>query len=104
MRPLHQGLVQNWTWRHLTIGGLSLSLLISASAGFAQESKLLESIKRNPAEAQALCDSFKAMNSNGQSAYSSESINQLARKRNLSAKKAEILASYVVFMHCSDVR
>ena len=103
MRPLHQGLIQTWTSRHLTIGGLSLSLLISASAGFAQSS-LLESVKRNPAEAQALCESFKTMNNNGQSALSSEAINQLARERNLSATNAEILATYVIGLHCSDVR
>ena len=78
-------------------------MLISASAGFAQSS-LLESVKRNPAEAQALCESFKAMNNNGQSALSSEAINQLARERNLSATNAEILATYVIGLHCSDVR
>ena len=102
MRPLHQGLVQTWTSRHLTIGGLSLSLLISASAGFAQSS-LLESVKRNPAEAQALCESFEAMNHNGQSAFSPEAINQLAGQRNLSTKNAEILTTYVIGMHCSSV-
>ena len=103
MRPLHQGLVQTWTSRHLTIGGLSLSLLISASAGFAQSS-LLESVKRNPAEAKAMCQSFKTMNSNGQSALSPEAINQLASQRNLSTNNAEILATYVIGLHCSDVR
>ena len=103
MRPLHQDLVKTWTSRHLTIGGLSLSFLISASAGFAQSS-LLESVKRNPAEAEALCESFKAMNNNGQSALSSEAINRLARERNLSATNAEILATYVIGLHCSDVR
>ena len=88
--------------RQLTIPFLSLSLLISASAGLAQSS-LLESVKRNPAEAKALCQSFRAMNSNRKSAYSSEAINQLASQRNLSTKDAEILATYVIGMHCSDV-
>ena len=103
MHPLQQGSVKTWDVRHLTIRCLSLSLLISASAGFAQSS-LLESVKRNPAEAKALCQSFEAMNSNGQSALSSEAINQLASQRNLSPNNAEILATYVIGLHCSDVR
>ncbi len=88
---------------HLTIPSLSLSLLIFASAGLAQSS-LLESVKRNEADAKALCQSFKAMNSNGQSALSSEAINQLASQRNLSPNNAEIVATYVIGMHCSEVR
>ena len=103
MRPLQQGLVKTWFMRQLTIPFLSLSLLISASAGLAQSS-LLESVKRNPANAEALCQSFEAMNSNGQSALSSEAINQLASQRNLSPINAEILATYVIGMHCSEVR
>ena len=103
LRPLQQGLVKTWSMRRLTIRCLSLSLLISASAGFAQSS-LLESVKRNPAEAKALCQSFRAMNSNGQSALSSKAINQLASQRNLSPGNAEILATYVIGLHCSDVR
>ena len=31
-------------------------------------------------------------------------INQLASQRNLSANNAEILATYVIGLHCSDVR
>ena len=103
MRPLQQCLVKTWSMRQLTIPFLSLSLLISASAGLAQSS-LLESVKRNPANAEALCQSFEAMNSNGQSALSSEAINQLASQRNLSPINAEILATYVIGMHCSEVR
>lgn len=103
MRPLQQGFVKTLTLRKLKIRYLSLSLLIFASAGFAQSS-LLESVKRNPAEAKALCQSFRAMNSNGQSALSSQAINQLANKRNLSTTNAEILATYVIGLHCSDVR
>ncbi len=88
---------------HLTIPFLSLSLLISASAGLAQSS-LLESVKRNEADAKALCQSFKAMNSNGQSALSSEAINQLASQRNLSPNNAEIVATYVIGLNCPEVR
>ena len=103
LRPLQHDHVKIRPIRHLTIRCLSLSLLISASSGFAQSS-LLESVKRNPAEAKALCQSFRAMNSNGQSALSPEAINQLASQRNLSPNNAEILATYVIGLHCSDVR
>ncbi len=44
------------------------------------------------------------MNDNGQSALSSEAINQLANQRNMSTGNAEILATYVIGLHCSDVR
>lgn len=103
MHPLQQGSVKTSDIRHLIIRCLSLSMLISASAGFAQSS-LLESVKRNPAEAKELCQSFRAMNSMGQSALSPKAINQLASQRNLSPNKAEILATYVIGLHCSDVR
>jgi len=103
LRPLQQHLASTAFLRQLTLRYLSISLLISASAGFAQSS-LLESVKRNPSEAQALCQSFKAMNGKGQSALSAEAINQLATQRNLSPNNAEILATYVIGLHCSDVR
>ena len=103
LRPLQQHLASTAFLRQLTLRYLSISLLISASAGFAQSS-LLESVKRNPSEAQALCQSFKAMNGKGQSALSTEAINQLATQRNLSPNNAEILATYVIGLHCSDVR
>ena len=44
------------------------------------------------------------MNSNGQSALSSKAINRLAKRRNMSTGNAEILATYVIGLHCSDVR
>ncbi len=44
------------------------------------------------------------MNAKGQSALSAEAINQLATQRNLSPNNAEILATYVIGLHCSDVR
>ena len=44
------------------------------------------------------------MNSNDQSALSSGAINQLANQRSLSTNNAEILATYVIGLHCSDVR
>jgi len=90
---------------------LVLKLLTFASVGLlaaapvsAAESKLLESVKRNPAEAQALCKKFKKMNSNGKSAYSKKSTKRVASSRALTMVDAEVFVTYVVGMHCPDVR
>ena len=68
------------------------------------ESKLLETVKRNPSEAKALCKKFKKMNSSGKSAYSKKSTKRLASSRNLSMVDAEVFVTYVVGMYCPDVR
>ena len=81
---------------------LALALLSAAPA--AAESELLNSVKRNPSEASALCSSFRRLNSNGQSAYSGETTRMIATKRNLSTTDAEVLITYVVGMTCPDVR
>ncbi len=70
----------------------------------AAESELLNSVKRNPSEASALCSSFRRLNGNGQSAYSSETTRLIASQRNLSTTAAEVLITYVVGMTCPDVR
>ena len=68
------------------------------------QSKLLESVKRNPNEARSLCDYFKSLNSKGISAYSKEAISRIAKKRNLNSIDAEILSTYVIGLNCPDVR
>ncbi len=103
MRPLHQAHNKDFFLRHLAIKVLPIALLMTASAGFSQSS-LLETVKRNPGEAKALCQQFKSLNSEGKSALSSQAIKQLASQRNLSTNDAEILATYVIGLHCSDVR
>ena len=70
----------------------------------AAESDLLNSVKRNPEKAKAMCLSFREMNNNGQSAYSKKAIRKVAQSENLNFQDAEILVTYVVGMHCSDVR
>ena len=81
---------------------LVLALLGAAPA--AAESELLNSVKRNPSEASALCSSFRRLNSEGQSAYSGETTRLVASTRNLSPTDAEVLITYVVGMTCPDVR
>ena len=81
-----------------------LALLGSPLLVVAADSDLLNSVKRNPEKAKAMCRSFRQMNANGKSAYSKKSINKVAQGQNLTFQDAEILVTYVVGMHCPDVR
>ena len=87
---------------------LYLAALILATASYAEpaqaQSKLLESVKRNPEEATALCKTFRDLNAKGISATSQESLNRTSKKRNLSQIDSEILSIYVIGLHCPDVR
>ncbi|KZR82650.1 hypothetical protein PMIT1342_00646 [Prochlorococcus marinus str. MIT 1342] len=81
--------------------------LASASDVKAQSS-LLESVKNNPGEARELCSQFKALNTKGVlvsgGSSPSPAISEVARQRNLSYQNADILATYVIGLHCPDVR
>ena len=83
---------------------VGLALLGSASMVVSANSDLLNSVKRNPAKAKAMCRSFRGMNAKGKSAYSQKSTRQVAKSENLSFQDAEILVTYIVGMHCPDVR
>ena len=93
--------------RHLSFVLSVAALLggaIAAPASLAQESTLLESVKRNPREARAMCQQFKALNAKNVSATSAQSISAVAKQRNLSRQDAEILVTYVIGLYCPDVR
>jgi hypothetical protein len=92
--------------RHLFVC-LALAAVLAPSvppAVRAQESTLLDSVKRNPDEARAMCRQFKALNAKNISATSARSINAVAQRRNLSRQDAEILVTYVIGLYCPDVR
>ena len=80
---------------------LALSVVPAVSAA---ESKLLESVKDNPQEAKSLCGKFRKMNTKGKSAYNKKTTKTLANSKQLSISDAEVLVTYVVAMHCPDVR
>ena len=82
----------------------AVSTLMAAAPASRAQSSLLESVKRNPAEAQALCQQFKSINARGESALSSQSIAVIAGQRNLNKTEAEIVATYVIGLNCPDVR
>ena len=81
-----------------------LIVIISGMPTVKAQSSLLESVKRNPAEANALCNQFRAFNKKGISSSSKEVIKRVATQRNLNDTDAEILSIYVIGMNCPDVR
>ena len=84
----------------LLVGGLPWLLCPGAQA----QSSLLDSVKQNPQRARALCTELKALNGQGLSYTSPQAISQVAASQGLSSTDAEILSTYVVGLHCPDVR
>ena len=82
---------------------LAASLVLCGGPGEAQ-SALLESVKANPARAKALCAQLRQLNAQGLTSNSPQAISMVAREQNLSPMDAEVLTTYVVGMHCPDVR
>jgi hypothetical protein len=85
----------------LLLGLAMASLLLSplpVAAG------MLDTVKQNPALARSLCEQFKQLNANGQSATSKEAIAKVAASQGLSTLDAEVLTTYVIGLHCPDVR
>ena len=87
--------------RNVLIG---LALLGLQTTSVTAGSDLLKDVKTNPQQAKAMCRDFKTLNENGRSAYSKKSIRSIAKSRNLSEDDAEVLVTYVVGMHCPNVR
>jgi hypothetical protein len=84
--------------------GLALGLAAMPAAPGWSASPLLESVKQNPALARSLCGRFKELNAQGISATSRSSIDVVAKEQGLSQVDAEVLATYVIGLHCPDVR
>ena len=82
--------------------GLGLAPLLAAPAPV--NAGMLDVVKQNPALARSLCEQFKQLNASGQSATSKESIARVAASQGLSTLDAEVLTTYVIGLHCPDVR
>ena len=67
------------------------------------QSNLLDTVKKNPANAIKMCDKFKEFNSKGISASSDKVIDFVSKKNNLDPINAEILSIYVIGIHCPQV-
>ena len=83
---------------------IGLALFGLQETAVSASSQLLKDVKRNPQQAKGMCSVFSTLNENGQSAYSKKSIRSIAMSRNLNEDDAEILVTYVVGMHCPNVR
>ncbi|WP_233129942.1 DUF732 domain-containing protein [Synechococcus sp. 1G10] len=81
----------------LIAAGLQLTPLQAAS-------QLLESVKQNPQLAKRICGDLRQLNSRGVSSNSPEAVAMVAQSQGLSSTDAEILTTYVVGLHCPDVR
>jgi hypothetical protein len=94
-----------WAMSSSSIAAAILGLWLWA--GFAPAvagSPLLERVKANPALARQMCARFRQLNAQGISATSPQAIAMVAQEHGLSAIDAEVLTTYVMGMHCSDVR
>lgn len=89
--------------RMLLLLSLLTGLITAPNQAMAQ-SALLESVKQNPARAKALCGQFRSFNAEGISATSPQAVARTARQENLSPMDAEVLTTYVIGLHCPDVR
>ncbi len=68
------------------------------------QSNLLESVRRDPSRAKRLCRELRQLNQQGISYTSKQALRQIASQENLSLMDAEVLTTYVVGLHCPDVR
>jgi hypothetical protein len=100
--PPRSGVIQRSLLAAAAGGALALALQTPLPAAAA--SALLESVKQNPALAKGLCAQFKQLNAEGKSATSPESIARVANSQGLSPMDAEVLTTYVIGLHCPDVR
>ena len=87
--------------RNVLIG---LALVGLQTTTVSAGSDLLNEVKRNPQQAKSMCRDFKELNENRKSAHSKKSIRTIAKSRKLSIEDAEVLVTYVVGMHCPNVR
>ncbi len=85
------------------LSAILIAYLASTSIAYGQ-SNLLESVKKNPDEAKALCNKFKKQNQKGISYRSKKVIDDISRERNLSFTDAEILSVYVIGMYCPEIK
>ena len=67
------------------------------------QSNLLESVKKNPAEAINICNKFREFNSKGISASDDKAIEYVSKRNKLTPVNAEIFSIYVIGLHCPDI-
>ena len=83
--------------------GLALLTALAPAAALAN-SPLLDSVKRNPQRARAICAELKDLNAKGVSYTSPQAVAQVGAQQGLNTTDAELLSTYVVGLYCPDVR
>ena len=87
------------------MNGLLITIIFT-SFGISQDvmaqSRILESVKRNPDEAKSICESFRDLNKENISAGSQKSIQKISIQKNISEIDAEILSMYVRGLYCPE--
>ena len=87
------------------MNGLLITLIFASfgiNQGVIAQSRLLESVKRNPDEAKSICESFRKLNKENISAGSQKSIQKISIQKNISEGDAEILSMYVRGLYCPE--
>lgn len=83
---------------------LGASLLLASQAPAQAGSALLDRVKQNPKVAGAICAELRSLNGQGITSTTPQAVNRIAAMQELNATDAEILTTYVVGLHCPDVR
>jgi len=83
---------------------LGACLLLANQAPAQAGSALLDRVKQNPKVAGAICAELRSLNAQGITSTTPQAVNRIAAMQGLNATDAEILTTYVVGLHCPDVR
>ena len=87
------------------MNGLLITLIFTSFAinqGAIAQSRLLESVKRNPDEAKFICENFRKLNKEKISAGSKQSIQKISIQKNINEVDAEIISMYVRGLYCPE--
>ena len=110
MAPIHhmptaqRAIAPGLFWRPVTLLAMAAGMLALASSPGWSQSQILQSVKNNPGKAKQLCGQLRQMNDQGISYTSRKATRQIAKQEGLSPGDAEVLTTYVVGLHCPDVR
>ena len=91
----------------LGLGGalaLAAGVLLAPQAPAQAGSALLDRVKQNPKVAAAICTELRGLNAQGLTSTSPQAVDRIAVLQGLNKTDAEILTTYVVGLHCPDVR
>lgn len=83
---------------------LGASLLLVSQPPARAGSALLDRVKQNPQVAGAICAELRSLNAQGITSTTPQAVNRIAAMQGLNTTDAEILTTYVVGLHCPDVR